>query len=64
MTLRFSEYIDTSGMSRGDIERIAGTLVRQILIREKDEQGKVTIIHFLGLPLDEWLLNNTPLLRQ
>ncbi len=64
MTLRFSEFIDTSGMSRGDIEQIAQTLLREILIREKDEHGKVNIIHCLGLPLEEWLVNNTPLLKQ
>ncbi|MCG8651497.1 MAG: hypothetical protein MI861_16770 [Pirellulales bacterium] len=64
ITLRLSELLDTSGMSRGDIERIAGTLVHEILIREKDDEGEVCIVHFLGLPLGEWLIMNSPLLRQ
>ncbi len=64
ITLRFSEFMDISGMNRGDIEHIAETLLHQILIREKDEHGSVSILHFLGLPLDEWLVNNTPLLKQ
>ena len=64
ITLRFSELVDTRGMNRGDIERIADRLVRQTLIREKDEDGTVSILHFLGLPLAEWLVKNTPLLNQ
>lgn len=64
ITLRFSELIDIRGMNRIDIEHIAQTLLHEILIREKDERGRVNILHFLGLPLDEWLVNNTPLLKQ
>jgi len=64
ITLRFSEFIDIDGMNRGDIERIAEKLVRQILIREKDKDGAVCIMHFFGLPLEQWLVKNTPLLNQ
>lgn len=64
ITLRLSELIDTAGMSRGDVERIAGSLIHEILIREKDEEGAVHMTHFLGLPLGEWLLMNSPMLRQ
>ena len=64
ITLRFSELIDTSDMNRTEIEQIAKTLIHQILVREKDEDGRVVIAHFLGMPLDEWLLNNTPFLKQ
>ena len=64
ITLRLSEYIDTSGMGRADIELIASALLHQILIREKDQEGILNIAHFLGLPLGEWLLINSPLLKQ
>jgi len=64
ITLRLSEIIDTRGFQNNDIELIASKLIEQVLIRERDEEGIVNILHFHGLPLDEWLLNNTPLLKQ
>lgn len=64
ITLRFSDLIDTNGMSRSDIELIAGALIHEILIREKDDERSVLITHFLGLPLGEWLIENSPILRQ
>lgn len=64
ITLRFSDYIDTQGMGRSDIELIANTLIHEIIIREKDQEGVLNIAHFLGLPLGEWLLMNSPLLKQ
>lgn len=64
ITLRLTEIIDTDGLKPGDIEKIASRLVRQILIRERDEDGSINILHFLGLPLGEWLIKNTPILNQ
>ncbi|MCZ6554731.1 MAG: hypothetical protein O7C70_06610 [Candidatus Dadabacteria bacterium] len=64
ITLRLSEIIDTRGFQNNDIEIIASQLIEQVLIRERDEEGTVNILHCRGLPLDEWLLNNTPILRQ
>ena len=64
ITLRLSEFIDTESMGRGDIELIAGALIHEILIREKDEDGLLNFAHFLGLPLGEWLLINSPILKQ
>lgn len=64
ITLRLTDIIDTDGLGRGDIEKIASRLVKQILIRERDEDGSINILHFLGLPLGEWLIKNTPLLNQ
>lgn len=64
ITLRLSEFIDTGSMNRSDIELIAGALIHEILIREKDKEGLLNIAHFLGLPLGEWLLHNSSLLRQ
>lgn len=64
ITLRLSEIIDTDGFHNNDIEQIASQLIEQVLIRERDEERTLNILHFEGLPLDEWLLNNTPILRQ
>lgn len=64
ITLRLSEYIDTQGMGRSDIELIANALIHEILIREKDEEGELNISHFLGLPLGDWLQVNSPMLKQ
>jgi len=64
ITLRISEIIDTRGFHNNDIELIASQLIEQVLIRERDEEGTVNILHCHGLPLDEWLLINTPILKQ
>jgi hypothetical protein len=64
ITLRLSEIIDTRGFHNNDIELIASQLIEQILVRERDEERTVNILHSDGLPLDQWLLNNTPLLKQ
>lgn len=64
ITLRLAELIDTEGLTPQDIEKIASRLVRQVLIRERDEDGSINILHVLGLPLDEWLIKNTPILNQ
>ncbi|MCK5391313.1 MAG: hypothetical protein KAJ31_02710 [Deltaproteobacteria bacterium] len=63
ITLRLSEIIDTRSFHNNDIELIASQLIEQVLIRERDEEGAVHILHCRGLPLDDWLLNNTPLLK-
>jgi len=64
ITLRLSEIIDTRGFHNNDIELIASQLIEQVLIRERDEERTLNILHFEGLPLDQWLLSNTPLLKQ
>lgn len=64
ITLRLSEIIDTSGFHMSDIELIASQLIEQVLIRERDEERTLNIIHREGLPLEEWLLTNTPILKQ
>ena len=64
ITLRLSEIIDTRGFHNNDIELIASQLIEQVLIRERDKEGTINILHYQGLPLDDWLLNNTPLLKQ
>ena len=64
ITLRFTEIIDTSGLNPEDLEKIASRLIRQILIRERSEDGSINILHFLGLPLREWLIKNSPILNQ
>lgn len=64
ITIRLTELIDTSGLGMESIEKIALRLIRQILVRERDEDGSIIILHILGLPLDEWLRMNVPFLRQ
>jgi len=64
ITLRLSEIIDTRGFHNNDIELIASQLIEQVLIRERDQECTLKILHIEGLPLDEWLLRNTPLLKQ
>ena len=64
ITLRLREIIDTEGLSQDDIRKIASGLIRQILIRERDEDGSINILHFLGLPLDQWLIKNTLIFNQ
>lgn len=64
ITLRLSEMIDISGFHMGDIELIASQLIEQVLIRERDEERTLSILHKEGIPLEEWLLINTPILKQ
>jgi hypothetical protein len=64
ITIRLTELVDIAGLGTEDIEKIASRLVRQVLIRERAEDGSINILHVLGLPLDEWLSMNVPLLRQ
>ncbi len=64
ITLRMSEILDTTGFGPGEMEKIASRMIRQVLTRERDDEGRIVILHILGLPLGEWLRSNTPLLRQ
>lgn len=64
ITLRLSEIIDTRGLHSGDIELIASQFVEQILVRERDQERTVNILHSDGQSLEEWLLTNTPILKQ
>ena len=63
-TLRLSDIMDTKGFHNNDIELIASQLTEQILVRERDEERTLNIFHLEGLPLDQWLINNTPILKQ
>ena len=64
MTLRLSDIMDTKGFHNNDIELIASQLTEQILVRERDEERTLNIFHLEGLPLDQWLISNTPILKQ
>ncbi len=64
ITLRLSDIIDITGFHTADIELIASQLIEQVLIRERDEERTLNIIHEQGLPLEQWLLVNTPILKQ
>ncbi len=64
ITLRISEIVDTKGFHNNDIEMIATQLTEQILVRERDEERTLNIFHFEGLPLEEWLISNAPILKQ
>ena len=64
ITLRISELLDISGLHNSDIERIASQLLEQILIRERDEERTLSILHKEGVPIEEWLVMNTPMLKQ
>ena len=64
ITLRMNELLDTSGLGTGDMEKIASRLIRQVLVRQRDKDGTIIILHILGLPLGEWLRKNIPFLRQ
>ena len=64
ITLRFSELLDTDGFQASEIETIASQLVKQTLVRERDEERTVSILHSDGLELKKWLLINTPILKQ
>lgn len=64
ITFRMSDVIDTSGLGHEDVRKIAGGLVSEVFVREKDEEGFIDIYHVEGLPLAEWLLANTPFLNQ
>ncbi len=64
ITLRLSELLDISGFHDNDIEHIASQLLEQILIRERDEERTLSILHNEGIPLEDWLVMNTPMLKQ
>lgn len=63
-TLRLSEIMDTKGFLYNDIELIASQLKEEILVRERDEERTLNIFHSEGLPLDSWLICNSPILKQ
>ncbi|MCC6712291.1 MAG: hypothetical protein IT344_02920 [Candidatus Dadabacteria bacterium] len=64
ITFKMSDVIDTSGLGREDVRKIAVGLVSEIFVREKDEEGFIDIYHVEGQTLAEWLLANTPYLNQ
>lgn len=64
ITLRMDELLDTTAIGVGELEKIASRLTRQVLQRERIEDGTIVILHILGMPLGEWLKKNIPLLRQ
>lgn len=64
ITLRLSDIMDTKGFHNNEIELIASQLIEQTLVRERDKERTLNIFHFEGMPLDQWLISNTPILRQ
>ena len=64
ITLRLSELMDIVGFQNNDIEIIASQLIEQVFIRQRDQERTIRILHQEGLPLKEWLIDNTPLLKQ
>ena len=57
-TLSLSDFIDIPNLDIREIEKIAFRLDGQVLIRGKEEDGTITILHLLGLPLSDWLRKN------
>lgn len=55
-TLSLSDFIDTPNLDIEGVEKIAFRLNGQVLIRRKEEDGTITILHLLGLPLSNWLM--------
>lgn len=64
ITLRMDDILGGAGLGTGEMEKIASSLIRQVLIREREKDGSIIILHILGLPLSEWLRMNLPFLRQ
>ncbi len=64
ITIRLSELIDTEGFSNQDIEQIVNRLMGQILMREKDEEGNIIIMHVAGSRLRDWIVESMPFLNQ
>ena len=64
ITLRLSELMDIEGFQNNDIEIIASQLIEQVFIRQRGEERTINILHIEGLPLREWLIDNTPILKQ
>lgn len=64
ITLRLSELIDIRELQSSDIEIIASQLIEETFIRERDEERTLSIFHNEGLPLEEWILINTPITKQ
>ncbi|MCI0453893.1 MAG: hypothetical protein L0Y68_02720 [Candidatus Dadabacteria bacterium] len=57
-TLSLSDFIDVNSLDGHEIEKIASCLSGHVLIREKEEDGTVTILHLMGLPLRDWFAKN------
>jgi len=64
ITLRLDELLGTTALGSGVVEKIGARLLRQVLQRERTQDGSIVILHILGMPLGEWLTKNIPLLRQ
>ncbi|HLE24012.1 MAG TPA: hypothetical protein VI935_00020 [Thermodesulfobacteriota bacterium] len=62
-TLSLYDFIDTPNLDIKEIEKIASRLNGQLLIRGKEEDGTITILHLLGLPLSDWLMKNAMMYR-
>ena len=64
ITLRLSEILNIEGFHNNEIEVIASKLIEQVLVRERDKERTLRILHSEGIELDEWLISNTPFLKQ
>jgi hypothetical protein len=58
-TICLSEFIDVHKIGKPDVQKIAHALVGQVLTRSRAEDGSVTVLHLLGMPLGDWLKRNT-----
>ena len=64
ITLRLNEILNIDGFHNNEIEVIASKLIKQVLVRERDKERTLRLLHSEGIALDEWLISNTPFLQQ
>jgi hypothetical protein len=57
-TINLFDFIDITSLDYQDMEKIASRLTGQVLMRGKEEDGAVTILHLLGMNLNDWLIRN------
>jgi hypothetical protein len=61
-TINLSDLIDIGSLDGGDVENLAACLNGHVLMRGKEEDGTISILHLLGLPLGDWLMKKRSLL--
>jgi hypothetical protein len=57
-TINLSDFVDIPNISHVDIEKIASRLTGQVLLRGKEEDGTVRILHLRGMSFSDWLVKN------
>ncbi|HWP92272.1 MAG TPA: hypothetical protein VNN20_08765 [Thermodesulfobacteriota bacterium] len=58
-TICLSEFIDLHKIGKPDVQKIAHALVGQVLMRSRTEDGSITVLHLMGMPLGDWLNSST-----